>query len=201
MSHTKISFNDNVQVIPSQEPVNIDDILENDDFEDDEDFEEDEDDEIDEDDEEYVDENDSDDDDNNKQIYYDNDGTFETIEVDEENNVLRIVCNTARDRPEIREFQEQELMQSPFTKVGGLTLPALEPNDLLTFFEPQNACSICLQRECNIVMLPCNDANLCLTCVHENFSVRQQSGIQIICPTCCRPVSNILRTKRIKTTN
>ena len=115
-----------------------------------------------------------------------------SIEVDEENNMLRFVNEPPR------EFIEQDTSQPPFLKIGGLTLPALKEEDLPTEHNLVDPCSICLQRNCNTVILPCGDKEFCLCCIYENFTLRNQNFTPLICPTCCGPITNVMRTKTKK---
>lgn len=187
---TKISFDDDFTA-PNDFPPTIDEAIEMDDVENDEDFEEDEEDD---------DDNNNEDGENEQNIYNneinedisgyeDVEENLGTIEVDEENGVLHFV------RDARREFCEQDLSKPWFVKIGALTLPALQDEDLLTVINPINPCSICLQRNRNVVILPCGDTDFCLCCIYENLDLRNRSLSPLICATCCEPITNILRTK------
>jgi len=161
---------------PIDEAIEADRVEEDDD----EDFQEDDDDEEDDEDEEEEEEEDEAED-----IFFDNDGE---IVIDEDDNIISISNQSG-----FREFQEQECLQNPFTVIDNVTLPSLKDTDLLMNESVTNPCSICLQRNCNTVILPCADSQFCLSCLHECFHVRQENGSPLICPTCCGPVTHVMK--------
>lgn len=59
--------------------------------------------------------------------------------------------------------------------------------------EPNQLCSICLQRNSDVIFLPCGHADLCSMCVEENFKVENNVFIDNICPTCCETVESVLK--------
>lgn len=59
--------------------------------------------------------------------------------------------------------------------------------------ESNQLCSICLQRNSDVMFLPCGHTDLCLVCVEENFKVENNVFIDNICPTCCQTVESVLK--------
>jgi hypothetical protein len=82
-------------------------------------------------------------------------------------------------------------------RIAGVTLPYATASDSVQVPDGEQACIVCTQLPCTVVIVPCGHSNVCLPCLYNLFQAAAATNhVSATCPTCRAQVAQVIRLYR-----